>query len=119
MNLIFYVLVTVFATFVHAKDLPSWVERQAKLHSYEQLAQWSSVTKPYIMSGTQAIEEKNPQGEITQKFEINLQTPDCKKQKMATSCLPVGLHTESPALFCNMTLIDCAGSKLSKMALVK
>ena len=119
MNLLLSAVAVLFASITYSKDLPSWVERQAKLQAYEQLAQWSSVTKPYVMSGTEALEEKNLQGELTQKIEINLQTAECKQQKLATSCLPVGLHTENPALFCNMTLVDCAGSKLSKMMLVK
>ena len=119
MILLLSAVTVLFASVAFSKELPSWVESQAKLQAYEQLAHWSSVTKPYVMSGTQALEEKNLQGELTQKIEINLQTAECRQQKLATSCLPVGLHTEKPALFCNMTLVDCAGSKLSKIMLVK
>ncbi len=102
-----------------AGQLPTWVEQQSKLQAYEQLAEWSTETQPYKIQSTRIQEEKNMNGELTQKVEIGLESLDCKKQKLATTCLPVGLHTPSPALFCNMTLIDCGGKKISKMKLVK
>ena len=58
-------------------------------------------------------------GEWTQKVEISLGSDSCKKQKLATRCLPVGLHTDNPSLFCNMILVDCDGNKISKIKLVK
>ncbi len=115
--LLFYISFISFTSF--ANQLPLWVAQKSKLQAYEQLAEWSAETEPYKIQSTTIQEEKNLNGELTQKVEIELDSIHCKKQKLATSCLPVGLHTVSPALFCNMTFVYCGGKKISKMTLVK
>ena len=115
--LIFYISLLSFTSF--ANQLPAWIKDKSKLQTYEQLAEWSNETHPYKIQSATIQEVKNINGELTQKVEIDLESDYCKKQKLATSCLPVGLHTRNPALFCNMTLVDCDGKKISKVKLVK
>ena len=117
-----YLLFLFFMIFLDSSSaglLPPWIEGKSKLHAFEQLIEWSNEIKPYTISGTTTKEEKSSEGVLTQKIEINLTSKDCAKQKLTSSCLPVGLHTLNPALFCNMTLQNCAGSKLSKVLLIK
>ncbi len=108
-----------FKMICFGNQFPNWVQIQSKLQAYEQLAEWSTETQPYEIQNTTILEQKNLAGELTQKVEIGLHSINCEKQKLSTTCLPVGLHTPSPALFCNMTLIGCGGKTISKMKLVK
>ncbi len=102
-----------------ANQLPAWVLQQSKLQALEQLTEWSAETHPYTIKNMLVQEQKNAIGELIQKVEIDLVSPDCKKQKLNTSCLPVGLHTQAPVLFCSLTLVNCDGKNLSQMKLVK
>ncbi len=84
------------------------------------MVEWSGQIKPYKLGEMVLSEEKNAAGDLTQKIEIKLDDAgECSKRKLASSCLPVGLHTENPALFCNMTLSGCTETTLNKMVLVK
>lgn len=111
--------VLLFKITCFGNQFPSWVQLQSKLQAFEQLAEWSTETQPYEIQNTTILEQKNAGGELIQKVEISLQSSNCEKQKLSTTCLPVGLHTPSPALFCNMTLVGCGGKTISKMKLVK
>ncbi len=119
MKILVLIYLSLFTLPTFANRLPAWIEQQSKLQAYEQLTEWSTETKPYKIITTSTLEVKNSTGELIQKIEILLNSTDCNDQKLSTSCLPVGLHTASPALFCNMTLIDCGGKMISKIKLVK
>lgn len=108
-----------FKMICFGNQFPIWVQLQSKLQAYEQLAEWSTETQPYEIQNTTILEQQNSAGELTQKVVIGLYSINCEKQKLSTTCLPVGLHTPSPALFCNMTLIGCGGKTISKVKLVK
>ena len=120
-NLKLFAVTTVllFSITCFANQFPAWVQLQSKLQAFEQLAEWSTETQPYEIQNTTILEQKNIGGELTQKVEIGLSSLNCEKQKLSTTCLPVGLHTPSPVLFCNMTLVNCGGKVISKVKLVK
>lgn len=57
-----------------ANELPSWVERSAKLQSYEQLVGWMKDSKFYWISKTESKEVKIDSGQTAQETEIFLMT---------------------------------------------
>ncbi|OFZ28631.1 MAG: hypothetical protein A2622_05945 [Bdellovibrionales bacterium RIFCSPHIGHO2_01_FULL_40_29] len=101
-------------------EFPTWVERNTKLQAYDQLAEWSKEIGPYKMGEVLIKVDKTTTGDVTQNVEIKLDDlGNCKQRKLETSCLPVGLHTSSPAMFCRSSLSDCSERNISKMTLVK
>ena len=116
---IFILITSLISQLASANQLPPWIEKTSRLQAFEQLSVWSTQTKSFSIGEITSKEVESADGVLTQEIEIKLEAPNCKAQKLATSCLPVGLHTNKPSLFCNSQMIDCAGAKLSKVELVK
>lgn len=94
-----------------AKELPAWVEKSAKLQSYEQLVEWMKNSKFYRITRLETKEAKIESGQTAQKTEISFDDDSgCKDRKLFSTCVPLGLDTDQPYMFCVYILTDCTGN---------
>lgn len=113
------ILIFLFSMASQGKELPPWVEKSSKLQSYEQLVEWMKLDKFYRVSKTESKEIKIESGQTAQETEIFFDdVSGCNDRKLISTCVPIGLDTDHPALFCQNLLTNCTGKSLSRSTVV-
>ncbi len=105
MSLIF---VSMISLNVWANELPAWIEKSAKLQSYEHFIDWMKNEKFYRIIKTESQEITIPSKPPVQQTEIFFEdVSGCKNRKQISICVPFGLDTGKPTLTCQNLVSDC------------
>lgn len=96
-------------------SLPSWIEKDCKIYSFENLVEWTQKEPFYRITQVKSDEVTIPSGQRASLIQIIFDDSEgCQNRELESTCTPVGLDTPEPVLMIQSAMTACAGQNLEK-----
>ncbi len=114
MKQIISVLIIFTGFFCHAGELPKWVENSCKVVNLNQFVKWMKDSDIfYNIRETTSKEIKIESGQVSQDVRMHFDdSKKCLNRIMRSTCTPIGLDTDHPALVVILELSDCENKRV-------